>query len=87
MPFLLALDVLVRTERHALARARDEERVRDGEERKVLREREIVRVQEHDRLVGQGAESTVDSRDDVGDGGLRFILLRRLKCNLDEDDL
>ena len=65
-------------ERHALARARDEERVRDGEQREVLRERELVRVQEHDGLVRECREARVDARHDVRDAALELVSLRCL---------
>ena len=63
VPLLLALHELMRTERHTLAQTRDHEGVRNSEERELLAERQVLRVQEYDRLIRQGGEARVDVRD------------------------
>lgn len=85
---LLALHKLVRAQRHALAQARHNERVPDRQQREVLTERQVLRVQEHDGLVRQRRVARVDARDDVGDAPRRgLVRLRRLQRHLDEHDL
>ena len=49
-------------------------------------ESEVLRVQEHNRLICQRREAGVDVRDDVGNTALNFVLLRRLESDLDEND-
>ena len=53
VPALLALNKLVRSQSHTLPQTRDHERVRNGQQSQILGKREILRVQEYDRLVGE----------------------------------
>ena len=78
MALLLALHELVRAQRHAFAQAGDHERVRDGEQREVLAECEVLRVQKDNGLIRECREPRVEVRDDVRDTTLRLVLLRRL---------
>ena len=87
MALLLTLDELVRAKCHPLTETGDHEGVRNGKETEVLAEREVLRVQEDDRLVRESRESRVEVRDDVSDGALGLVLLGRLKRDLDEDHL
>lgn len=87
MPLLLALNKLVRPQSHALAQAGHHERVRNREEREVLAEGEVLSMQEDDGLVCERREARVEVRHDVRDATLHLVLLRCLKCDLDEHNL
>lgn len=87
MSLLLAFHELMCAQGHTLPETGDHERVSDREEREVLAEREILRVQENDRLVCEGREPRVQMRDDIRDTSLCLVLFCCLQRNLDEHRL
>lgn len=87
VPPLLALHELVRPQRHAFPEARDKERIRHGQQGKVLAERQVLRVEEHDGLVRERRVARVDVGDDVGDAACELARFGGLEGNLDENDL
>lgn len=87
MAALLAFDEFVRSQRHSLPQARDQEGISHGEKRQVLAERQILRVQEDDGLIRECREPGVDMRDGVGDAACQLVGLRRLKGDLDKNNL
>jgi hypothetical protein len=62
-PTLLALDKLVRLERHSLLQARHHKCVRDAQQGEVLAESQVLCVQKHDGLVGEAGKTRVDARE------------------------
>ena len=60
VPLLLALHELMRTKCHTLAQTRYHERVRNREQREVLAERQVLRVQENDGLVRERREARIE---------------------------
>lgn len=75
------------TERHTLSHGRHDETVSDGEQRQILRECEILSLEEYDRLVGKRRELHVDPSDDIRYIALKFVDSRGGKCNLYQHDL
>ena len=69
------------------AQARDDERIRDGKQSKVLRECEFVRVKEHDRLVRQRRKLRVHAGYHICDLAMQLVLLARSQRDLQQDDL
>lgn len=54
---LLTLDKFMRPQRHTFPHARNHKRIRDRQQREVLGEAHITRVQEDDGLVRERAEA------------------------------
>jgi hypothetical protein len=87
MPLLLALDKLMRPERHALAQARDQKCISHGQQCEILAERDFLCVQENDGLVCQSRKCRVDASDCVRNPASKFVRLGRLQRDLEQDDL
>lgn len=86
IPPLLTLHKLMRPQRHSLPHARHQKRIRNRQQRKILREAHVARMQENDGLVGECAEPRVDTRDDVTNTAEQLILLGGLESDLEKDN-
>lgn len=84
---MLALDKFMRPQRHPLSQTSHHKRISSTQQSQIHRERDILRMQQHDGLIGERAESRVDVRDDVGDGCLELVLFGSSEGDLDEDYL
>lgn len=70
-------------QRHPLPQTRHDERISNTQQGEILRERQILGVEEYDGLVGEGGETRVDAGDDVGDASCEFVGFGRLEGDLD----
>ncbi|GKT63004.1 LOW QUALITY PROTEIN: hypothetical protein ColTof3_10343 [Colletotrichum tofieldiae] len=83
---VLAEEVLVRGQVHALTLTGDHQRVGHGQQSKVLGVVDVL-LEVDDRLVGQVRPGGVDSGDDVANSRVQVRLLAARQRHLDEDNL
>jgi len=90
---LLTFNKLVRPQSHTFSQTGDDKCICDLQQRQILTERQILCVQEYDRLIRQCRESGVDPRNHVRyrtGGGSCGCCRRGLGClesNLDQNNL
>lgn len=77
----------MRPQRHPLPHTRHHKGIRNRQQRKILRETHIARVQEDNGLIRERAEARVDAGDNVADAAEELVLFGGLQSDLDEDDL
>lgn len=77
----------MRAQGHAFSQTGYNKRVCDGEESEVLRECQILCVEEDDRLVRERRKAGVDARYEVRNSTLYLVLLRSRECHLNEHHL
>ena len=70
-------------QRHPLPQARHDKRISNSQQSEILRERQILGVEEYDGLVCEGRETGVDTRDDISDAACEFVGFGGLKGDLD----
>lgn len=83
---VLADEVLVAGQIHALALAGNHQGIGHGQQRNVLGVADVL-LQVHQRLVGQIGPGRVDTSHDIRDGGVELALIRRRGGDLDHDNL